>query len=349
MNKRVLKISIWSAVGVMLLAIVAFACYHYYRLMKFNLQSKDNETHELYIYPNTTVAELPALIGQFAGFQSEKAFMQHCKWLDFNYPEPGHYTIPARCGDYELVQMLKFGRQTAVKITFNNIRTRQQLAARLGAQLLTDSTSIDDLLCDTAFLNQHNLNTATALLYFLPDSYEVYWTITPVRLFERMETEFKHFWNIGHRREKADKIGLTQSEISTLASIVEEENSAHPDEWARIAGLYLNRLRLNMPLQADPTVKFANADFGISRVLNRHLDIESPYNTYKIIGLPPGPIRVPSIAAIDAVLNAEKHDYLFMCADFKMNGYHRFARTSAEHANNARMYQNELNKRKIFK
>ena len=313
-----------------------------------NLHAKDNARHEVFIYPDTNTDTLLNQIHLLYDIDSERALQRDIKRLKLTEPKTGHYIIPAQCADYQLIQMFKLGQQTPVRLTFNNIRTIEQLSAKLSRQLLTDSLAFDTMLRDTAFLTAHGLTPSTAMIYFLPNSYEVYWNTSAERIFERMQSEYKHFWN-DKRREKAGKLGLTPIEVSILASIVEEENTSHPDEWNRIAGVYLNRLQRGMLLQADPTVKYAVGDFALRRVLTKHLQTDSPYNTYLYKGLPPGPIRLPSPRGIDAVLNAEKHDFLFMCADWHFNGYHVFAQTSAQHARNARKYQQELNKRRIYK
>ncbi len=180
---------------------------------------------------------------------------------------------------------------------------------------------------------------------FLPNTYEMYYTTTPEQFTDRMYKEYQRFWTVA-RKQKAERLGYTPQQISALAAIVDEETNKN-DEKARIAGVYLNRLRRGIPLQADPTLKFAAGDFSLKRILNKHKEIDSPYNTYKYAGLPPAPIRQPSITAIDAVLNAEKHDFLYFCAKADFSGYHAFARTLAEHNNNARKYHNELNRRGI--
>ncbi|MBR3565478.1 MAG: endolytic transglycosylase MltG [Paludibacteraceae bacterium] len=346
--KKAVKYGLISLILIAIGAVVVWGTRHYYHLMKSNWESIDGEKQEIYVYPNTSIEELQNVLSINYTNASKRHFMTHCKWLKFNFPETGHYILPERISDYELIKTFKYGNQTPINITFNNIRTTSRLASVLGQQLLTDSATIDSLLNDSTFLSEHKLNSSNAMLYFLPNTYQVYWTISGEQLFERMQSEYHHFWT-PLRKDKASKIALTPAEVSTLASIVEEENTQHPDEWSRIAGLYLNRLRIGMPLQADPTVKYANGDMNITRVLNIHLQTESPYNTYLHKGLPPGPIRVPSTRAIDAVLNAEKHNYIFMCADYHLNGYHLFTNSSAQHARNAHLYQQELNKLKIFK
>ena len=214
-------------------------------------------------------------------------------------------------------------------------------------QLMADSTSILKLLNDSAFLTTYNLNPNTSISLFIPNTYEVFWNINAKELFTRMNKEYSTFWT-EERKAKAAAIPLTQSEVSALASIVEEETNNKTDR-PMVAGLYINRLRLKMPLQADPTVKFALGDFTIKRILFGHLRTNSPYNTYKNIGLPPGPIRVSTPNGIDAVLNFSHHNYIYMCASETLNGEHKFAVTWEEHKINASKYQKELNNRKIFK
>lgn len=194
-------------------------------------------------------------------------------------------------------------------------------------------------------MSQYGLNAATAVSLFIPNTYEVYWNISTDGLFQRMYKEYRHFWN-EHRTAQAKRLGLTPAEVATVASIIEEESNRQED-YPIIAGLYLNRLKKGMPLQACPTVKYALQDFGLRRILTKHLQVESPYNTYKYAGLPPGPIRIPRAATMDAVLNSKKHNYLYMCASTAFDGTHHFSSTYAEHARYARHYQAELNKRKI--
>jgi UPF0755 protein len=259
----------------------------------------------------------------------------------------GRYELKNGMSNFELIRKLRSGNQTPVRLTFNNIRTKEQLAKRLSGQLMADSVQILNLLNDTAFLSVNNLNPNNSISIFIPDTYEVFWDMDAFEIFERMMKEYKKFWT-DERKKKAEAIPLTPTEVSTLASIVEEETNSKA-ERPKVAGLYINRLRIDMPLQADPTVKFALGDFALRRVLNKHSSFNSPYNTYKINGLPPGPIRVASANGIDAVLNYSHHDYIFMCAKETLNGEHNFAVNYAEHMINAAKYQNALNERKIFK
>ena len=266
-----------------------------------------------------------------------------------NYPNrvmPGRYRLHQRMGNNELINLLRSGNQDPVMVTFNNIRTKEQLAGSLGSQLEADSLSILRLLNDHALLESYGKNPHTAPLLFLPNTYEFFWNASARQIMERMHREYQVFWN-DSRIQKANEAGLSPVQAGILASIVERETSK-VDEMARIAGVYINRLRRNMPLQADPTVVFAVGDFSITRVLNRHLAVDSPYNTYRYSGLPPGPISLPEPRVIDQVLQYENHNYLFFCAKDDFSGYHAFARTYPEHLANARRYHQALNQRRIM-
>jgi UPF0755 protein len=210
---------------------------------------------------------------------------------------------------------------------------------------MIDADSLLYLLNDSTYCDALGFTPETVLTMFLPNTYEMYWNIGEEKFVSKMKREYLNFWN-SDRNAKAQALGLSPIEVSVLASIVEEE-SAVVDEYPMIAGLYLNRLSKGMPLQADPTVKFALGDFGLRRILHKHLEVDSPYNTYKNIGLPPGPLRIPSIKAIDAVLNRVEHNYLYMCAKEDLSGTHNFAVTLAQHTANARRYQAALNRRGI--
>jgi UPF0755 protein len=266
------------------------------------------------------------------------------------YPQnirPGRYEVKNNMNYLELINILRSGMQSPVKITINNMRTLNDLAGKVGSQIEPDSSVI------IRFLNDHNnyrkdgFNREDVISVFIPDTYEFYWNTSPEGFYLRMLKEYRKFWN-SERLSKAKIKNLSPAEVSVLASIIDSEVSK-PDEKPRIAGVYLNRLGRDMPLQSDPTIIFALNDYKISRVLNKHLKVDSPYNTYTHTGLPPGPICSPTIAGIDAVLNAEKNDYLFFVAKPDFSGYHNFSRTLAEHNRYANLYQKELDKRRIFK
>ncbi len=258
----------------------------------------------------------------------------------------GAYKVKMNMSNYEMITMLRSGNQTPIKLTFTYARKIEDLAEKITTKL---KMSKDDLL---NYLNE-NINNYDGfkkndiISIFLPDTYEVYWNISPEKLTNKMYSEYKKFWN-EERLSKLDKINLNQKEAIVLASIVASE-SRMLDEADRIAGLYINRLNRNMRLQADPTLIFAANDFTIRRVLNKHKKIKSPYNTYIHRGLPPGPIRLASKKYIDAVLNYEKHNYIYMCAKEDFSGYHAFATNLSDHNRNAKKFQIALNMRKIYR
>lgn len=258
----------------------------------------------------------------------------------------GRYAVTPDMKAIDLIRNLRSGHQTPVKLKFNNIRTKEDLTERISEQLMIGKESLLSALDDKDKCQELGFTPETVVAMFIPNTYEFYWDVSLDSFLKRMEKEYKAFWT-DQRKNKAKEIGLTEVEVSTLASIVEEE-CTYSDEYPMVAGLYLNRLRLGQALQADPTVKFAVGDFSLRRILNKHLEVDSPYNTYKHTGLPPGPIRIPSIKGIDSVLNFSTHDYLYMCAKEDFSGYHNFAKTFAEHQLNATKYRKALSERGIF-
>lgn len=259
----------------------------------------------------------------------------------------GRYVIKANMGNYEVIKKLRSGDQDAIRLTFNNIRLKKDLIHKIGNKFAFDSTSLIKVLEDTATARKYGFSNETFMCMFLPNTYEVFWNTTPDKLLGTMKTWYDKFWT-EERKRKATAIGLDPIKAQIMASIVEAETKK-ADEKPRVAGVYMNRLHINMPLGADPTVIFAHQDFTIKRVTKAQLQINSPYNTYKVVGLPPGPINLPDLASIDAVLNYEKHDYMYFCAKEDFSGYHNFAVTYPDHLNNARIYQEALNKLKIMK
>ncbi len=257
----------------------------------------------------------------------------------------GRYVVKHGDNLLTLFRRLRNGQQEPVNLTIPSVRTLDRLAAHLGEHLMMDSVEINTLFHDSTFCARLGYTPETLPSLFIPNTYEVYWNISIEGLMERMQHENEAFWD-GERERKARAMGLSHVEVVTLASIVDEE-TANNAEKPMVAGMYIKRLAIGMPLQADPTVKFAIGDFSLRRIWGRHLTIDSPYNTYKNVGLPPGPIRIPSIAGIDAVLNHVPHDYLYMCAKEDFSGTHNFAKTYAEHLRNARRYAQALNARNI--
>jgi UPF0755 protein len=248
-----------------------------------------------------------------------------------------------------MINDLRRGIQAPLKLTFQNIRLRRDLAQKLGEAFAAGPQPFDSLLSSNAYAKSLGFRDTTALLtMFVPNTYELYYTTPPQQVMKRLKQEYERFWT-PERDRKAQALNMTRKEVSVLASIVEAEQQQHPDERPRVAGVYLNRLKRGMKLQADPTVVYANGDFGIRRVLNVHLQKDSPYNTYKYAGLPPGPINLPSITSINAVLNPEQHNYLYFCAKEDFSGYHAFATNERDHILNARRYQAALTRSGIMK
>jgi UPF0755 protein len=260
--------------------------------------------------------------------------------------KPGLYQIDPKMSNLQLVRMLRSGQQTPVRVTFNTIRTKEDLAEKISANLEVSKEQFLELLQDSVYIRKFGVEEETVMSLFIPNTYEFWWDTSAEELFERMHKEYQIFWTDA-RKQKAQDLGLSQQEVSTLASIVQAE-SQNSDERPKIAGVYLNRLRIGMPLQADPTLVFAAGDFSIKRLTAKQMAIDSPYNTYKYAGLPPGPINLPDINSLDAVLNYEKHSYLYFCAKEDFSGYHSFAVGYDEHLSNARRYQRALNAANIY-
>lgn len=259
--------------------------------------------------------------------------------------KPGHYVLDRGMNVVRIARMLKLGLQTPVRVTINNVRTPAQLAQKLARQLDADSVAWAQVLSSSGQAAKVGFDSVAFFSMFIPDSYEFYWTVSPEEFVSAMKREYDRFWT--PRRDSLRKrSGLSRLGVLTLASIVYEE-TRKTDEMPRVAGVYINRLNRGIPLQADPTVKFAMQDFALRRILHKHLKFPSPYNTYVNKGLPPSPICMPGKNAIDAVLNFEKHDFIFFCARPEFDGYHNFAKTYSEHMRNARAYSAELNRRNI--
>lgn len=259
--------------------------------------------------------------------------------------KPGRYKIMEGMNNNELIRLLRSGRQTPLKFTFTNVRTVYELAGIIDEDFETDSVSVVKEIFNPSLLDSLKLDSLTIATIFIPNTYELYWNAKPSTIIKRLAKEHTNFWN-AERKARAETMKLSPTEVSILASIVEQETRMN-DEKPVIAGVYLNRIKKGWKLEADPTLVYASGNFGLKRVLNVHKEIESPFNTYKNAGLPPGPICIPSIASIDAVLNKIEHEYLFFCAREDLSGYHAFARTYHDHLINARRFQKELSRRGI--
>ena len=322
---------------------------YYNKYYKDNTSFKD-ESIFLYIVSNDSVSFTDSISKYI---KSEKTFYRVAEKLGYlDNIKTGRFKINKGIGNKELVTSLKFNN-TPLTITFNNQERVENLAGRIAKQIYADSTALMNSFTDKDFLVENKFNKENILSIFIPNSYQVYWDIEPDQFRDKMLLEYEKFWNKS-RTEKAKNIGLTKKEVTSLASIVQKE-SVKVDERPTIAGVYINRLNTRMRLQADPTVIYSikdyykNFDTIIRRVLYRDLRLNSRYNTYRINGLPPGPISMPDISAIDAVLNYEKHKYIFFVADPYNRGYHLFARNLSEHNRNKKVYTRWLNSRGIYR
>ncbi|MCE7054742.1 endolytic transglycosylase MltG [Algoriphagus sp. AGSA1] len=326
---------------------ISMSFYFYQVFFSPNVLIDSDQNYMLKIGSNDTYKTVANRLYDDQVVNDLVSFSFVAKILDYQEAvKPGLYTLTPKMTNLELVRLLRSGRQTPVRITFNNVRTKEDLAEKITANLEITSDQFLDLIQDSVYIRKFDFEEETIMSMFIPNTYELWWNTSPEALFDRMYREYNSFWT-DTRRQKASLLGLNPKETSTLASIVQAE-SQKADERPKIAGVYLNRLRLNMPLQADPTLVFALGDFELKRVLNIHKETDSPYNTYMYAGLPPGPINLPDINSLDAVLNAENHDYLYFCAKEDFSGYHAFAVTLAQHTANARRYQAALNAAQIY-
>ena len=263
------------------------------------------------------------------------------KLMDYDKQvKPGRYILQPDLSNIQAIRILRAGIQEPVNITFNNVRLAEDLGEKITRNLNMKPEEFESALIKFAMDNPYGFDKDNILTMFIPNTYEVYFNVSADELIERMYREYEKFWS-EERRQKAEAVGLTPIEISILASIVQAESIKH-DEAPVIAGLYINRLRKDIPLQADPTLVFAVGDFTLKRVLNEHKEIDSPYNTYRNRGLPPGPVNMPEVFALEAVLNYSKTNYLYMCAKEDFSGRHNFTHSYTQHLNNAARYQRAL-------
>ncbi|MEE9408996.1 MAG: endolytic transglycosylase MltG [Polaribacter sp.] len=307
-------------------------------------------TKELVLFVNSTdsLLDVKQKIAEFS--KSPETFLWVSAKKSFSKPKAGRYVLKEGMSNNDLVNMLRSGRQTPLKISFNNQDTLEKFAGRIAEQIEVDSISLLTSFTNEKFLLENNLTKKSVLQIFIPNTYEFYWTVSPEKFRTKMLVAYKRFWNKS-RLEKAKKLNLTKSEVITLASIVQKE-TAQKTERPIVAGLYLNRLQKDWPLQADPTIIYCvkevkGQDYVVKRVLTVDLEINSPYNTYKNRGLPPTLIAMPDISAIDGVLNAEKHNYYYMCVNVEKLGFHAFAKTLSQHNRNAAKYHQWMNKQGV--
>ena len=342
MNKK--HLLILSASVLILLGITTIAGYKVYDTFftpAFHIAGQSR----IFIDRDDTPDSVSHKVQEVLSPRSIKAFnclMQH---EGYEQITPGCYAFDASDNLRVAVRRLGLGWQSPVRLIVPSVRTLDRMAQSLSKQLMIDEEEIMECLSDHQYIDSLGYTMATLPALFIPNTYEVYWNISVDNLIQRFQKEYANYWN-NERKEKASTLGLSPIEVATLASIVDEETAVNAEKPI-VAGLYLNRLQRGMLLQADPTVKFATGDPTLRRILNKHLTIDSPYNTYLYKGLPPGPIRIPSMVALESVLNPTKHNYLYMCAKEDFSGTHNFATTLTQHNANARRYQQALNKRGI--
>ena len=333
-------------VAILILIIGGFMGLKFYKAY-FAPNVKGNQEY-LYIKTGSTYDDLLANLKAKEIVEDFDSFTQAAEKMNLATSiKPGRYRLSGGLSNRSFINMLKAGNQDPVKLKFQNIRKKENFAAYMAKNMEADSLAFISVLDSAALLEKYGFNRENSYTLFIPNTYEMYWNIKPIDFFERMQKEYVKFWN-AERKEKAAKLNLTPIQVSILASIVDSE-ALYDKEMPIIAGLYLNRLNKGILLQADPTVIFANDDFTVKRVTNKLLAVDSKYNTYKYRGLPPGPIMMPSINAIDAVLNRELNNYIYMCAKEDFSGYHNFAETQAQHEVNARKYREALNKLNIYR
>ncbi|MCL2097767.1 MAG: endolytic transglycosylase MltG [Bacteroidales bacterium] len=350
MKKYFIRLRTWhSYLALGILLIIAAIGLRYYLLRNSpNVQVEGAATY-LYIPTGATMEQVLDSLRKLKALKVESRFIKAAESKKYaSSIRPGRYKLTDGMTNTALLNKLIRGLQDPVRLTLSgNIRSNERLAFLMSRYVEADSAIIAFTLNDPTVASEYGFTPATIMGMFIPNTYEVYWNTAPEALLKRMKREYDNFWT-GKRKNKAETLGLSLQEVTVLAAIVYEEILKN-DEMPRIAGVYMNRLKKKMTLDADPTLKFAAGDFTLRRILNRHKLIDSPYNTYKYTGLPPGPICVPSAAAIDAVLNYEQHDYLYFCAKPDLSGYHDFAKTLAQHNQNARNYHQMLNRNRIYR
>lgn len=331
-------------IPVILSVLVVIGLLYYYFLTDF-AKDKENVVY-VYIDEDDNMDSVFVKLEPYASNHTMAGFKCIARHWDYSDKvRTGRYAIKPGISVVNTFRNLKNGHQEAEMLTIPESKTMERLAGALSKKLMMDSTMLVNSLTDNDFCGRWGYDTTTIACLFVPNTYEVYWNVSIDGLMERMQKEHDRFWN-GERTAKATAIGLTPNEICTMASIIDEE-TANNGEKPMIAGMYLNRLKQGMPLQADPTIKFAMKRFDLRRIYHDMLRYDSPYNTYMNAGLPPGPIKIASIKGIDAVLNRVAHDFLYMCAKEDFSGTHNFARTYSEHLKNAAKYSKALNERGI--
>ncbi|WP_109831971.1 endolytic transglycosylase MltG [Reichenbachiella versicolor] len=343
-KKKVILASVIIAFSVML---SSFGLYFHSMIFSPNFLVKE-EDRPLMIPTGATFKDVQNLVhdGRYVSDLLSFSFLSKLMNYDKSV-KPGLYVIKKKMSNMQVVRMLRAGEQVPVNVTFNNVRMTPDLPEKITKNLEISEEDFMKLLDNDSLLEANGFDSLTIVGMFIPNTYQMYWNVSPEGLFKKMKNEYDKFWN-DERIAKAKEMGLTPKEVSVLASIVQAE-TVMSDERPIVAGLYFNRLKRGEVLAADPTLVFAAQDFEIRRVLNKHKEIESPFNTYKHKGLPPGPINMPEISSLNAVLNYKKHNYLFMCAKEDFSGYHNFATNQRDHSRNAAKFQRAMNKAGIYR
>ena len=334
-------------IGFVLLLIGAVAGYMGYKWI-FESNTNISEPYELYIKSQTTYEELQNQLITDSVLVNSWSFTQVSKLMKYGPDQipSGRYIIQPDWSNKQIISALRAGRQSPIKLTISTARTVEDIAGVVAKKIEPDSTEIMALFKDASLIEEYGFTSETIISMIIPDTYEMYWNTDAKGFFSKMKDEYDKYWI--KYTDQLESLDMTKSEIATLASIVQKESNTK-SEKPTIAGVYLNRLEQGIKLQADPTVVFGIGDFTIRRVLNRHLAQDTPYNTYLHEGLPPGPICMPSKSSIEAVLNAEKHDYLFFCAKPGYNAGHAFATSNQQHERNAAVYRKWLNQERILR
>lgn len=342
MNKKV-------GIGLFLLMFCAalFIAFNYVKKIYFEAVEISEGERYIYVPSSSSLKSVTSQLYNRGILKDTASFLWVADKKSFSKPIAGRYLIKDKMSNNQLVNLLRSGMQKPIKLTLNSVRTLPEIASKASQELELDSLGFMKSWQSKEVAKKYGFSPLTFSTMLLPNTYEFYWNTDVDEFIKRMAKEYKRFWN-NDRKAKAAALGLSQSEVSILASIVQAEQQEHAEERPKVAGLYINRLRIGMRLQSDPTLIYALGNFSIKRVLNTHKEIQSPYNTYKYAGLPPGPINIPEIQSIDAVLNPASHNYLYMCAKPDFSGYHNFSTNLNQHNRYADAYRRELNRRRIL-
>ena len=336
----------WITVGILSIVVLVFGILIYKQIYTTNLTNVNNDKEFLYIPTGSDFENVVSILEEKKLLINEKSFRWASKQMKYvSNVKPGKYKLKPKMNNKELIALLRSGRQVPVNVTFNNIRTKEQLVQRIGEQIEAKPQAILNLMNDNDYSRKMGFTSENILAMFIPNTYEFFWNTSADKFLQRMKKEYDKYWT-PQRLELAQKINYNPIQVSVLASIVQMESNRE-DEKPVIAGVYINRLKKDWKLEADPTLVFALGDFSISRVLKIYKEIDSPYNTYMYHGLPPGPICLPTMSSLNAVLKYVPHNYMFFCAKDDFSGYHAFASTYDQHLINARKFQKALDRRGI--